>query len=356
MSQRRYGRYHPQRKRVPWYNLRRSISRKGRKVLVACSLVFMVCVTLFITVVVIDENRRVAEFTLTEKSFVGEVVSQDLDDCSIKVKITDLAGLISERYAFTDCGNFLLSTGSRVHLVEDPDEAMQGDLYVVHPNQNWQAAAEIDYERVAIAPIFVAGISWIAFDGILLKFDRPARVARSRGVRPDPGRFEKVVLALQFSPKKVRFSVIALSALIAIGLGLWFIDADNRDFERSEVLVASAPHRQATLVSHKTSGRSGEPAKVDVDGRLLDLSWDLPGLRSMELGTTFDVVLDPDYPLAAIPVDFALGPDASPGTQLGNKMLAFLPSMVIVGLALRVCASRKPLRMFEPKEADALES
>ncbi|GAA1413261.1 hypothetical protein AUR04nite_30760 [Glutamicibacter uratoxydans] len=134
---------------------------------------------------------------------------------------------------------------------------------------------------------------------------------------------------------------------------MWFIDADNQDFERSEKLVATAPHHQATLVSHKTSGRSGEPAKVDVNGRRLDLSWDLPGLRSMELGSTFDVVLDPDYPLAAIPVDFALGPGNSPGTQLGNKMLAFLPTLVIVGLVLRVCASRHPLRMFEPKEADA---
>ncbi|WP_141366762.1 hypothetical protein [Glutamicibacter uratoxydans] len=161
--------------------------------------------TLLISVVAIDENRRVAEFTLTEKSFVGEVVSQDLDDCSIKVKITGLAGSKSERYAVTDCGNFLLSTGSRVYLVEDPDEAMQGDLYVVGPNQDWQAAAEIDYELVALAPIFVAGISWIALDGILLKFDRPAHIARSRGIKPAPGRFEKVVLALQFAPKKCDF-------------------------------------------------------------------------------------------------------------------------------------------------------
>lgn len=301
-----------------------------------------------------EESERIAAFTAVEQPFHATVLSQDLEICSVTVQPAGPRSSELPIEAQTVCTpKLILPVGSLVNIVEDPDEWSSGFYYVVGGEQDWQAEAEAQIkaggvESVLLSLVFTL-LAWLLAYQWLLKHDRPSHVLRERGVKPDAGRFERLVLSAQHAPASIRYSVISASLVASAAFG-WMIIADDKEsFAYDSMLVQTYPHQEATLAAHETTGRSGEPAEVDVDGRRLSLWRDLPGLKDMDLGDTFSVVVDPEAPGIAVPVDFANGPNNSSGTRLGNYLFAAVPGGVLMVVVFRVFASRTPLSMFEPK-------
>lgn len=345
------------RRKVPWWNLRRYPRRGTRIIMVFVMVLSTFAISMGIIWAVEDESERIAVFTAVERPFTATVLSQDFEVCSVTVQPTGSRSAEGPIEAQTVCTpSFVLPSGSSVSIVEDPDEWSAGFYYVVGGDQDWQADAEAQIkagglESVLLSLAFTL-LAWLLGYQLLLKHDRPSHVLGERGVKPEAGRFEQLVLSAQHASPAVRYTVICFSLVISVGFGWMIIADDKASFAHDSMLVQTYPHQEATLAAHEITGRSGEPAKVDVDGRRLSLWRDIPGLKSMNLGDTISVVVDPMAPEIAVPVDFANGPNNSSGSHIGTYLLPAVPGTVLMGLVFRVFASRLPLSMFEPKSRE----
>lgn len=324
-------------------------TRAARKWIVAAMVFGMALLVAGIAAAFHQDNLYLAGLMKHSTTVSATVLSQDVDDCSVQVKLNG-----GEHTAQTSCTDQLYKPGSEVQLVADP-RMPAADPYYYHlyssPMQ-LEEDAETDWMLGAFFVLMLAGGMWAIGYQFMLKPDRPAHVLRQLGVKPAPGRFERLVLALQHAPRKARYTLILVCLVVSVASAAAFIVSDAQDARAAQDALSTQPHITATLAAHEITGRSGEPAKVDVGDRRMALSWNTVGQKSMELGDELLVVIDPRYKDIAIPVDFAQGPDNSSGARLGNMLFAFFPGALLMGLAFRVLASRSPFSAFEPVQLD----
>lgn len=324
-------------------------TRAARKWIVAAMVFGVALLVAGISAAFHQDNLYLAGLMKHSTTVSATVLSQDVDDCSVQVKLNG-----GEHTAQTGCTDQLFKPGSEVQLVADP-RMPAADPYYYHlyssPRQ-LEEDAETDWMLGAFFAILLAGTAWVVGYQFMLKPDRAAHVIRQLGVKPPPGRFERMVLALQHAPRKVRYTLLLMCLVMSIASAAAFIVGGAQDAHVAHEAVSTQPHITASLAAHEITGRSGEPAKVDVDDRRMTLSWNTVGQKSMQLGDELLVVIDPRYQDIAIPVDFAQGPDNSSGARLGNVLFAFFPGALLMGVAFRVLASRSPFSAFEPVYLD----
>ncbi|MFJ2620683.1 hypothetical protein [Glutamicibacter sp. NPDC087344] len=320
-------------------------SRTTRKWIAAALVASTMFLIIGITAAVHDDHLYLGGLMKQSKTVTATVLSQDLDDCSLLVRING-----AEQVVQNTCAAELFAPNSVVQLVAD-SRVPPTDPYFYHvfvsPRQ-WEENITDDWWIGSITAVILGAVVWAIAYRFMLKPDRRAHVLRKWGIKPTPGRFERLVLALQHAPRRVRYTLLSVCLILSAGSAVTFIADGAKDFRTTQDLVNTQPHLTAKLVAHETSGRSVEPAQVDVADRRMTLSWSAAGQRSMELGEEIDVVIDPRYQGVAIPVDFAQGPDNSRAARWINILIAFFPGGILMAGAFRLLASRQPFEVFEP--------
>ncbi|MBP2386828.1 hypothetical protein [Paeniglutamicibacter kerguelensis] len=329
---------------APWNRLKAS-KRSLRIRLVAVLVLVAALGTAGIVGAVQLDEQRIANLVATSSPGDATVLEQDLDDCSL---VLDLDGAAQE--ARTDCSNTIYEPGQTVRVVSDPRS--WPELIVVGPDQDWQGNAEYFWTPLAICGTLMGVFAWFVAYQLLLKHDRDAVRLRAMGVKPPPGAYERGILRLQFAPQRVRYGLLLGCAALSVGLAFLIASTDNNDLQRDQRLLKTEPRLEATLIEHGVDGKGGYPDRVQLGDQRVELSRRLPNSRSLQLGDTVLVIRDPQDPDIVTPVNFMDDWWNKPGGQAATALFALVPGAMVMGVAFRVLASRRPLSAFEPETAD----